>query len=301
MGIPLSQLQTWSNRPDSATSASTYESVRDCLIKAKLPDRFQYSVYLQGSYANSTNIRADSDVDVVVELESTYRRTLERLSPDEKASYLKQAHPATTSLEDFRLAVKEALTSFYGSTYVEEGNKCLKVARNPNVNRLPIDVLPAQEHREYIEFAEWGRRSFNKGIYFETRDHRGVVNYPKLHQANGATKNQATNENFKPIVRLIKNARRKLAEDGKIDKGLSPSYFIECLVYNVPSHVFSDDLAKTYFDTLIWLASNSENFASFDCQNEMLKLFGPTPEQWNLVDAMRLVTALLEQWTRWNS
>ena len=56
----------------------------------------------------------------------------------------------------------------------------------------------------------------------------GSVNYPKQHSDNCSTKHQATKSCFKPMVRILKNARVKLANDGKIDNlAVAPSYFLE--------------------------------------------------------------------------
>jgi tRNA nucleotidyltransferase (CCA-adding enzyme) len=74
MAIPLTQLKTWSNLPDPGRSAETYNSIKNALAASTSLYKYTYDVYLQGSYANSTNIRADSDVDVVVELTSVFRK-----------------------------------------------------------------------------------------------------------------------------------------------------------------------------------------------------------------------------------
>ena len=44
-------------------------------------------IYLQGSYANATNIRGDSDVDLVTELQSVWQRDLGRLTDWERQAY----------------------------------------------------------------------------------------------------------------------------------------------------------------------------------------------------------------------
>lgn len=72
MGIPEGQLQTWSNQGATASSSAIYERIRIALQNdASLRGR-NFEVFLQGSYRNSTNIRGDSDVDVVVKLTDTY-------------------------------------------------------------------------------------------------------------------------------------------------------------------------------------------------------------------------------------
>jgi hypothetical protein len=46
-----------------------------------------YSIFLQGSYGNDTNIYADSDVDVVMRLASTFYHDLDDLSEDQKNAF----------------------------------------------------------------------------------------------------------------------------------------------------------------------------------------------------------------------
>lgn len=72
MGIPESQLQTWSNQGATASSSALYERIRAALRNDAALHGRNFEVFLQGSYRNSTNIRGDSDVDVVVKLTDTY-------------------------------------------------------------------------------------------------------------------------------------------------------------------------------------------------------------------------------------
>ncbi len=85
MGIPESQLETWSNRGATVISQNTHESIRTALDSSDLIKKCKYTVYLQGSYKNSTNIYADSDVDVVVQLTSLYYYDIDGLTPSEKS------------------------------------------------------------------------------------------------------------------------------------------------------------------------------------------------------------------------
>ena len=71
MPIPHSQLETWSKQGPIISSSNTYQSIKNALEYSSSPilDRIksgEIKIYLQGSYANATNIRGDSDVDIVV-------------------------------------------------------------------------------------------------------------------------------------------------------------------------------------------------------------------------------------------
>ena len=73
MAIPESQLEKWANQGAIITAKSTADSVKNALSSYdNWKDGVDFKVYLQGSYKNSTNIRGDSDVDVVAQLNSTF-------------------------------------------------------------------------------------------------------------------------------------------------------------------------------------------------------------------------------------
>lgn len=295
MSIPPQQLQTWSNLPDSGRYSETYASIVQAIHSADELVRYQYDVYLQGSYANATNIRADSDVDVVVELTSSFRSDISTLSGFELHQYLSLSD-STVTLDEFRRDILAALRAKYGWGQVTEGSKCLKVAGSGR--RLPVDVLPAQQYRLWRSVS---RSDYEAGIVFRTRDGRDVVNYPKQHRDNGRAKHAATNRNYKGLVRAVKNARRRLVEDGLLSRDVSPSYFVECILYNVPTSSYTWDISETYLNVLIWLGENQGRLAGLRCQNEITDLFGPTPEQWDTERASQLILALLKQWSNWNA
>jgi tRNA nucleotidyltransferase (CCA-adding enzyme) len=137
MPIPESQLETWSRRGAVTTAQQTHESVRNALKDYDWPSDVQYEVYLQGSYKNGTNIRGDSDVDIVVQLNSLFR--CNRLEDREINSKLIEVSNA------WRGAVLKVLQKRYGESEVSEGKKALKV-KTPY---LPADVVVCLQYRKY--------------------------------------------------------------------------------------------------------------------------------------------------------
>jgi hypothetical protein len=95
----------------------------------------------------------------------------------------------------------------------------------------------------------------------------------------------------------VKNARTKLINDGTITSDLAPSYFVECLLYNVPDDRFVNSYNQT-FSNILWYLYESD-ISTFVCQNEQTKLFGDTPEQWNTNDGKRFIQALITLWNDW--
>jgi predicted nucleotidyltransferase len=288
MPIPESQLETWSHQGAVTTAKQTHESVRAALRAYNWPGRVDCEVYLQGSYKNDTNIRGDSDVDIVVQLNSAFGSNL---SEDWKRHF--GFTSATYGWEEFRSDTLKALRDRYGYSEVSEGKKALKLT----TSYLPADVVVCLQYRKYPDRPR-SEDDFVEGMTFWVpSENRWVINYPKLHYENGVRKNQDTNERYKPTVRMFKNARTYLIERKVIPVDLAPSYFLECLLYNVPNDKFGSDFQSTFCNVINWLLK--ADFSQFVCQNEELHLFGNTPEQWSEDKARRFLQAMVKLWEDW--
>ena len=301
-GIPKSQLETWSHQGAVKTAKATHESIRRALNSYEWLYNIDFEVYLQGSYKNNTNIRGDSDVDIVVQLNSTFFPGLVDLSLFER-TFFNLAYPnATYSWEHFRADVLQALEDYYGASVISEGNKSLKVARNSG--RLPADVVVCLQYRGYHYFRSIYDEQYMEGIIFYSfRENQWVFNFPKQHYNNGVEKNSQSNTKgrYKSTVRAFKNARTYLVSKGIIPEKLAPSYFLECLLYNVPNILFWDSYQESFPSIIDWLlfSFSNGNYQNFLCQNEILPLFGDDPGQWSANDAANLLVALLELWDDW--
>lgn len=283
------------------TSSSTYQSIQTALGAKDSPIKDQnYEVYLQGSYKNDTNIRGDSDVDVVVQLDATFGYDLSQLNYDGKAAF-QRAYPsnATYLWSGFRADVLRALRSYYGSSTVAEGSKSLKL--KGGAGRLSADVVPAIHFQKYSSFSGIYNESHVDGIQFWNRnDGRAIVNFPKPHYANGVAKNSEdrTNGWYKPTVRMFKNARTYLVNQGTIPDDLAPSYFLEGLVYNAPDIKFGGSFEDSFVEVFNWAWTEASR-DTLVCQNGELLLFGPAAEQWDSTKAVELLAALKKLWENW--
>lgn len=299
MSIPESQLETWSHQGAVTTSSATYRSIQTALKADTSPIKDKvHEIYLQGSYKNDTNIRGDSDVDVVVQLSTTFGHDLSALTEHEKRLHDSVYDDATYRWEDFRADVLRALRAYYGAALVTEGNKSLKLASR--AGRLAADIIPAIQFRKYQHFYGANDRRFIEGIRFHSRrENRLIINYPKPHYDNGVNKNSVlkTNSWYKPTVRLFKNARTYLIDHGVIADSLAPSYFLECLVYNAPNDLFGRSYQHTLTSILNHFWRNS--IGGFTCQNKQLPLFGSSPEQWRVEPAIELISRLISLWNNW--
>ena len=283
MAIPEQQLKSWAGVGAQKGSADTYNSINTALGAHNWPVTMGMpKIYLQGSYPNYTNIRGDSDVDVVVETGSVFYSNL--TESDLRAAGM----PAGEfTWFQFRDEVKKALVNYYGSNLVTQGDKCIKVKGEGN--RLDADGVPCNEYRDY-------RYGYVQaiGITFWTQSFVQVINYPNVHLQNGSAKNQGCVQNYKPNVRVFKNARNRANND-------FPSYFLECLLYNVPTNYFGDSHSETVFGALQFLntAKNDDSLETFVCQNKQQAIFGTAEHQIDLWSGKGFINAVVALWDNW--
>ncbi|MFH0962280.1 MAG: nucleotidyltransferase [archaeon] len=242
----------------------TYESVRAALKPLRALGSTE--VYLQGSYGNNTNILADGNVDIVAQLNVP--------SPD----------PLLFS--SFRKRVLSALQAYYSISTVTEGNFSLRV-RDPK-NRLPVDILVGLKCVDGQGF---------EGLWFSSANGTQITDYPKLHIENGERKDQESGGRYKETVRAFKRVRAHLSENGLIEKGGVPSPFLESLLYNVPTGLFSKSRQETFCNSVGWLLGAP--FEEFKCQNGRRELFGSSPRQWSVEPARKFLAAVEDLWNRW--
>ena len=192
----------------------------------------------------------------------------------------------------------EALTNYYGADLVDDTRgKCIAVSAHGNL--LAADVVPAVEYRKYDQLVVEA-----SGMTFWTRrGNHQVINYPKIHKANGTTKNAQTNERYKPSVRMFKNARNKITGANQADgTNRFPSYFTECLLYNVPNVTFRRSPADTYVSVVKALDTMRTNgtLSTRLTQSERESLFGGGRMQWRLDEASALIDGLIDLWNNWS-
>jgi len=299
MSIPDNQLETWSNSGADDSAMKTYSRVKNVMEgDDSVPNQKDkdFEVYLQGSYRNSTNIYADSDVDLVVQLSSSFRRNLSRLSSTQKSKYKDSFSSAGYGLSDFHQDVVKTLRDYYGTSSVNVEDRALVL----NSESLPLtaDIVVCQQYRRYNRFQSFSDQDYDEGIRFKDQSTgEEIISYPKIHYENGADKNQSIHSRYRETIRIIKNARSYLVEKEGIEKGLAPSYDIECLLYNVPSSKYIYDLQDRYRNVVDWLVE--ARISDFECQNEIQDLFGSKSTQWNTSDANKFIRKLVDLWNNW--
>jgi predicted nucleotidyltransferase len=291
MPIPEYQLDTWSNPGATIGSSDTYSAVKRALDLHTWPREMAYQVYLQGSYANSTNIRGNSDVDIVVECTSIYYHNLNDIEQQQL-----RLSPAQHSYEDFRQQLINALTNHFGSSYVDaSGANAVEVL--PYNNRLKADVLHCHTYRRYnnLQAQADGITFFNRHTWQQ------IINYPKQHISNGEAKNglYRTNSRYKRSVRMFKNARERIIQSNDQLRRQFPSYFVECLFYNVPDAYFTSYFQSTFTGAVSYLSGALSNgqAGDFTTQSGQQWLFGSDSVQWSQENARDFVARLNQLWS----
>ena len=239
MGIPESQLDTWSHQGSGEAVGDTYGTVKRSLeaTDTKYADK-SFAVFLQGSYGNDTNIYAESDVDVIIRLELIFFYDTSELKPEDLQTFQSGFSLAPMLTRTTRATLSPR------SERLRPG--CVEPAKKA-VRSKPMETgaMPMSWYRlnSGCTIRLHRVRSSTKETVFLLRMARGLptVRAPFRELFDEA---QATNQWFKPIMRILRNIRSELVDDGVLAAGNAPSYYIEGLLYNVPN----DKFGKSYGD-----------------------------------------------------
>lgn len=218
--------------------------VRKAIKASSAIDGSSYRIYAKGSYPNNTNVRRDSDVDIVVELQDCfYYDYLPGItSPSTVAPYDGGWTPA-----GWRKAVKDALVASFGATSVSSGKVALNVSAVSG-SRPSADVVPSYKYVRYDDARQ--TKSHVGSCVFSSTGGAKIINWPQQQLDNGRQLNTNSGSRYKYYVRALKNAENVLVK-AKTIKEL-PSYFMECLVYNTPvASLKTGDLDAGFRCTLV--------------------------------------------------
>jgi hypothetical protein len=298
MPIPIAQLNTWTHQGGTSASSAAYASICNALTKSSSPLAGRnIDIYLQGSYANATNIYSDSDIDVVVFYPDTFCKDMSALPHALQQLHETTFAPATYQWSHLRDDVLSALRAQYGTGAVTLGRKSIKVVTSDG--RKPSDVVPAVQFRRYATFVDLNNLTAHWGIQFFDSSNNPIVNYPRYHIQRGEDKNQEsrTARQYKQTIRIFKNFRNYLIDHGLLADGVAPSYCIECALSNVPDGLFVGQLTTTIPATINYLLNTP--YAGFLCQNGVTPLIGDGPTQWSAGNFSTFVVTAKRAWDNW--
>lgn len=215
-------IKPWYDKEEELAKA-TSSRVREALNKHPELSNLGIRVFPKGSYANNTNVRKDSDIDIAVELTDLIHFDCHDNLNMESVGLT----PYTgVSANIFKQYVKNALISEFGVSKVDTtGNKVFKLRGSTAI--MDSDIIPCTSYREYFS---WGHRQGIQ-LILNVPDFKENVNFPEQHYNNGVEKNKNTLKRYKNIVRILKNARNKMeANNSHINY---PSFMLESIAYNI--------------------------------------------------------------------
>jgi hypothetical protein len=297
MGIPKSQLETWSHQGSISQSSNTYNAIKRVLEDGSTPYAGKdFKVFLQGSYGNDTNIYAESDVDIIIRLDSCFQSDLTELDESEKVAYKSAFRDATYTYADFKRDVLSVLMRQYGNS-VTSGSKAVVI--DANGSRRKADVIAAIKYRRYLKFRSLNDSRYVEGICFWNGSGKLIANYPIQHSRNLTIKHQNTSNLLKPLARIFKNMRSRMVEEQLIKSSSAPSYFIEGLLYNVPNDKLTSSYEHSVVNVLNWYEHEASK-KELVCANEQYYLLRDGSHVcWNQKDSDEFVAAAIELWSQW--
>lgn len=220
-------LTNWTKPPSESEQTKLENSermVREAISSDEKLKQKSTETFGQGSYANNTNVRLNSDIDINVRYTGGFYYDL----PTEKTREDFGINPTSYTYSEFKDDVENALVNKFGRSEVVRNDKCITIKGNNY--RIETDVVPTWNYRRYSEDG-----SYVLGAKFFSDKGEDVVNYPKQHIKNGINKNNTTSRKFKRLTRLHRKLRYKMLDDGIPISENMTSFLMECLVWNVPN------------------------------------------------------------------
>ena len=228
------------------------------------------TLLVQGSYANKTNIPTESDVDVAVILESTFIPQYRTGITESNYGFT----DGTFSVSELKDEVEKALNQHFGYQGVERHDKSMKVVGN--TYRVDADVVPAYRYRDYSNDYNYDAENYVGGIEIRPDSGGRIINFPEQHIKLDIAKNKITKYNFKKCVRIIKNMREDMRDNGYTISSKISSFGLESLLWNVDVDAYTkypNILRYTFDEVISFLKSDFLNYNNYMEANGIKRLF----------------------------
>ena len=191
------------------------------------PDKID--IFIQGSYANNTCVRNESDVDIAVVRSDTWEYAFgERFG----SSSVDKKDIATKLKDDVEKTLRKEFPY-----QVHRGNKSIKV--DGNTYRKQADTVPCLSMHYYYKSHLNNYTTHYDGVIIYADDGSVIRNFPKQHIVNGKSKNNRTNYYYKKMVRIMKKMRYLMSDCGYSCADNVSSFGIESLTWNIPDSYFT--------------------------------------------------------------
>lgn len=225
-------LNNWRKPPSDSEEtklSNANRMVREAISADPELSKMTIEVFGQGSYANDTNVKQESDIDINVCYKDAFYYGL---PPDKTKEDFGITGDHPYHYPEFKNAVERALINHFGKENVLRRDKCITVKEN--TNRVEADVVPTFNFRRYTADGK-----YVEGVKFRTDLLSWIENFPIQHIENGKTKNANTQRRFKRLTRLHRRLRYRMLDDGVNVNSNITSFLLECLVWNVPNNIFN--------------------------------------------------------------
>lgn len=252
-------LQTWTaklSETEERRAENAINMIKDAIRSDEKLKKYDIEIFLQGSYANNTNVKSESDVDVCIMLKDIFHCDYPTGKTDKDYGF----STATLTFKEFKSDVIKSIIRKFGTNSVSIGDKSIKISENSY--HVKADVVPTIQLRNYYYGNSSNPSNYVEGTYFYSSTGKGISNYPKIHKKNGIDKNEKTNHEYKKLVRIMKHIKNNMVDDGKADGKKITSFLIESLIWNVPNEIITsyDSWNETVKNALLYIhKSISEN------------------------------------------
>ncbi len=288
MAITEGQLRVWAERGTAERLKTVITVAEAQILSPRAPKLLQRcDLFLQGSYAQKTNIGSSSDVDLLL---------ISKRFTTRDGAALKDIRSWQREHALLKNTAYSWLKVCYGNK-VFLNRKVVHVQRGDGHNAM--DILPCFQHVKNTEVNQMPRT--HRGVSFFLNDGTMITNFPFALASQGEIKHQATNCYFKPMVRILKSMR-DIAKDLDLpDKFFyaAPSYYIEGLLYNAPNSLFGGSYTETFLKTVAWLLKGDKG--SYFCVNSLQRLCNDAEMGgWSTKDCENFLIAMMHLWDNWN-
>lgn len=252
-GLGFTDDEGSTSTPDEKTYAYPYK------LRNPNSDR-KVKIFVQGSYANNTNVRTESDVDIAVVQEEIFIPLYR-----EGITYADYGFSiAPKPKKSFKDEVEECLRKKFRED-VKRKNKAIRI--NGNTYRMDADAVPCRRYRDYSKDYDSNPDNYVGGIVITPDTGEKIINYPEQHLTNGVEKNRNTNRYYKRMVRVIKKMKYLMCEDDNyhnVAENVS-SFGLESLLWNIPDSVFTEypNYQLTFEYLINYLDSNAYSISRY--------------------------------------
>lgn len=99
-------------------------------------------------------------------------------------------------------------------------------------------------------------------------------------------------------MRIFKNLRNRLIDNGKLADGMAPSYYIEGFLWNVDNNCFGKSYADTFIACRKWIQASDKT--KLVCANQRRWLLREgRPDSWSTANGTTFLNAVAYAWDNW--